>query len=151
MATEYLTVDGAVEVLGAAALRVAAPDPEAADGIDRERVGRAIADVAERVDARLRTSYAVPLAEPPAWLGRDVARLVHAELAEDSGPMTDLIADRAAAAEKRIDQVARGAYRLSGADTDADGEANARTMQGAAVVTHSPRRLWRRGSSAGIV
>ncbi len=155
MATPYCTPAQLADVIGHEALNTAAPDPgrpDDPDAWDAASIAAALAAVAERVDARLRAAYQLPLADVPAFLTRAVARLAHAELVQGQHDSTDLIQSRATDAWQIIDGVAAGTYRLDTADDDRDGDANPRTRQGRAVRVPTPRDRWfPRGRPTGVI
>ena len=134
----YVTQDYLADTIGARELLIAAPNPNDDTKVDAGRVADAIADVDARIDAALRAHYAVPLPDPPGFLRRAAARLVHYELCDENA-MTDLIRDRARAAEKLLADLAGGRLRIGG---DIDGSAatppNVRTAQGRAQVVPVP-------------
>ena len=151
MTTPYLTAAALGKIVGRNQLLAAACDPDDPDAIDAERVACAIEDVSARVDARLRAHYGLPLPDVPDFLSRAVARIVHAELCNQSA-MTDLIEQRRAASEKLIVELADGRLRIGGdLDGSAGTEPNARTRQGRAGVVRRPRRLFGRDDTRGIV
>ena len=149
--TTYLTPDDLATVIGTAHLIAAAPDPAQDDTWHAETVERAIASVGARVDAALRSAYALPLPDVPDFLRRAVARLVHAELVSEA-TSTALIESRRAGAEKLVAQVAAGTLRIGG-DLDGDDatDANARTRQGKAVLVQPGARQFRRRDTTGVV
>ena len=151
MATSYLDAAALEEIVGSEALLAAACDPDDPAAVDQERVARAIEDVADRVDARLRTHYELPLPDVPGFLRRAVARIVHAELCSES-TTTDLIEQRRNASEKLVMGLADGTLRIGG---DLDGspatQPNARTRQGRAGVVRPARRRFGREDTRGVV
>lgn len=149
MATTYLTPAALEEIVGSAALLVAAPDPDAPGGIDAARVASAIKEVSDRVDAWLRAYYTLPLPDVPGFLQLAVARIVHAELCDD-GASTDLIQSRRDASERIVRDLAAGKLRIGG-DLDGRGAANARTRQGRASVVRPAGRRFAPSDTAGIV
>ena len=151
MATPYLTAAALEKIVGREQLLAAACDPDAPDAIDAERVACAIDDVSARVDARLRAHYNLPLPDVPDFLSRAVARIVHAELCNES-TTTDLIEQRRTASEQLVRDLADGKLRIGGdLDGSAGTEPNARTRQGRASVVRQPRRLFGREDTAGVV
>ena len=151
MTTPYLTADALEAIVGRERLLAAACDPDDRDALDADRIARAIDDVSARVDARLRAHYELPLPDVPDFLSRAVARIVHAELCDESAT-TELIEQRRAASEKLIMDLADGKLRIGG---DLDGSAatqpNARTRQGRAGVFRRRPRLFGRDDTAGVV
>ena len=149
--TPYLTAAALEKVVGRAHLLAVACDPEDPDAIDADRVACAIDDVSARIDARLRAHYDLPLPDVPDFLSRAVARIVHAELCDES-TATELIEQRRAASEKLVMDLAAGKLRIGG---DLDGSAatapNARTRQGRAGIIRRPRRQFSREDTAGVV
>ena len=149
MATRYVTPEDVAAIVGGAPLAAAAPDPDDPARWHAPTVQTAIDAVSERVDARLRSAYALPLGDVPAFLARVVARLVHDELTD---PATDneQIARRADASWKTVDAIAKGELRIGEGDDDGDGRENERTRQGTAVLV-SPARAYRRTDLTGVL
>ena len=151
MATPYCTPAQLEQVVGRDHLIAAAPDPDQADAWHAPTVTAALDAASERVDARLRAAYQLPLADVPAFLTRAVARLAHAELVAE-GTSTELIHSRATEAWRLVADLATGAARLDTTDEDADGAANPRTRQGRAVRVPTPRDRWfPRGRPTGVI
>ncbi len=113
MPTTYLTIPQLAEIIGADALAIAAPpvDPDAAAEWDAERIEDAIDSVGEHLDGALRDRYAIPLSRVSGFVRRLAARLVHAELVDDS-TTTDLIQQRATEARANLTKIANGQIRL---------------------------------------
>ena len=145
----YLTQDQLEGYLGRAALAAAAPGGDE-QSLDNLRIAAVIAAVESAANDRLRATWAVPLADPPAWLSLEVARIVHDELCDETA-VTDQIRRRARAAWRRIDMLARGDMQLDVGDPDSDGRPNADTLSGRAVVTGSPVRHFGLGDTRGII
>lgn len=150
MATPYLTIEQLATTIGRVHLLAVARDPDDPSAWDDVAVQRAIDDVAERIDAALRTSYNLPLPDVPGFLTRAAARLVHAELAGDAATSSELIESRGKAAEKVVRQLAIGELRIGG-NLDEDDAVNARTRQGRAILVQPSDRKFRRGDTAGVV
>lgn len=149
MATRYVSPEEVAAIVGDRFLAAAAPDPDDAARWHAPTVQIAIDAVSERVDARLRSAYAIPLGDVPAFLARIVARIVHDELTD---PSTDneQIARRAEAGWKSVEAVARGELRIGEGDDDNDGLDNPRTRQGKAVLV-GPKRAYRRTDLTGVL
>ena len=151
MATPYCTPAQLTQVIGRDHLIAAAPDPDRDDAWDAATVAAALDAVSERVDARLRAAYQLPLADVPAFLTRAVARLAHAELVEGRHDSTDLIHQRATDAWAIVDGVAEGTYRLDVDDDDHDGDANPRTRQGRVIRVRGRDRWFPRNRPTGAI
>ena len=146
----YCTPAQLEQVIGRDHLITAAPDPDVDDAWDEGAVAAALAAVSERVDARIRAAYTVPLADVPAFVTRAVARLAHAELVTEAAS-TDLIQSRATEAWRLVTDLATGAARLDTTDDDLDGTANPRTRQGRAVRVRGRDRWFPRGRPTGAI
>ena len=146
----YCTPAQLEQVIGRGHLIAAAPDPDVDDAWDEGAVVAALAAVSERVDARIRAAYTLPLADVPAFLTRAVARLAHAELVTEAAS-TDLIQSRATEAWRLVTDLATGAARLDTTDDDLDGAANPRTRQGRAVRVRGRGRWFPRGRPTGAI
>lgn len=105
----YLDRDTLEQIVGREALAIAAPDDTA--GVDEVKIASAIADVNARIEAQLRTSYTLPLASVPSFLSRAAARLVHAELVDETSS-SELILERARAAWRVVTQASQGTLQL---------------------------------------
>lgn len=149
MATRYVTPEDVAAIVGEAFLTAAAPDPDDAARWHAPTVATAIDAVSERVDARLRGTYTLPLGDVPAFLSRAVARIVHDELTD---PATDneQITRRAEAAWKCVEAIAMGKLHIGDGDDDGDGRENPRTRQGKAVLV-APARRYRRSDLTGVL
>ena len=146
----YCTPAMLAQVVGRSHLIAAAPDPDVDDAWDEAAVAAALAAVSERVDARIRAAYQLPLADVPAFVTRAVARLAHAELVTEASS-TNLIQSRATEAWRLVTDLATGAARLDTTDDDLDGAANPRTRQGRAVRVRAPGRWFPRGRPTGAI
>ncbi len=149
MATAYVTPEQVAAIVGDAALVAVAPDPDDGARWHAASVQEAIDAVSERVDARLRGAYTIPLADVPVFLTRAVARIVHDELT-DTATDSDQIVRRAEAASKSVDMIAKGELRIGEGDDDNDGLENPRTRQGKAVLV-SGTRAYRRRDLSGVL
>ena len=145
----YLTQTQLEGFIGGAALAAAAPAADG-QGLDDARIAAVTGAVESAIDDRLRSSWAVPLADPPSWLSLEVARIVHYELCNES-TVSDQIRRRERAAWRRIEMLARGDMQLDVRDPDDDGRPNQDTLSGRAVVTGSPVRQFRLGDTRGII
>ena len=149
MATRYVTPAEVAGIVGERYLAAAAPDPADATRWHAPTVQEAIDAVSERVDARLRSAYTIPLGDVPVFLSRAVARIVHDELT-DSATDNEQIVRRAEAAWKSVGAIARGELRIGEGDDDGDGNENPRTRQGQAVLI-SGARAYRRSDLTGVL
>ena len=153
--TPYCTQADLEAVIGRQSLLVAAPDPNntpdpgTPDAVDTDAVARAIAAVSSHIDGWLRTRYSLPLADVPEVLRRAAARLVHAELVNES-TTTDLVESRAAATTKLFEQIAAGRIRIGG-DLDGD-DTDQNTSTGHSRAHVAKRRIgYGRDSLRGLV
>lgn len=105
----YLDRNTLEQIVGRETLAIAAPD--GSSGIDEAKIASAIADVNARIEAKLRTSYTLPLALVPSFLSRAAARLVHAELVDETSS-SELILERARAAWRVVTQASQGTLQL---------------------------------------
>jgi len=147
----YITPERARELIGAEALRIAAPDGGAKDGIDSAQLRAACATANSRIDAEIQIRYSVPLdaGDIPDWLTQSAAYLVHELLCADDGARTELIGERAERARKDVRMVADGGAKLgSGAADDASAR---RTEAGRAHLVKGNDRAFRRGDTAGVI
>ena len=149
MATRYVTPEEVAAIVGDAFLAAAVPDPDDAARWHAPTVQIAIDAVSERVDARLRGTYDLPLEDVPAFLARAVARLVHDELT-DPATDTEQITRRADGAWRSVEAIAMGKLHIGAGDDDGDGRENPRTRQGQAVLV-APARAYRRSDLTGVL
>ena len=115
--------------MGSAAVTFASVPP-----YDAARVQRALDDVADRIDGRIRRRYAVPLEDVPGFLARAAAWCALGILVDETTG-TDLIAARAEEGWQLVADIANGKIRIGG-DLDGDPGANAPTRAGRAVLVY---------------